>query len=101
MVCPFTEWRGSQIELEKAEESQNGRPEMGKVEDTPTVVPMQVIHNALVPFPKGLGLVLFLFIFPKKRLHQRVISHVPSYITTLQTLISKNQTKNKGARLCT
>lgn len=59
MVCPFTEWRGSQIDQEKAEESQNGRPEVGKVEETKTVVPMQVIHNALVPFPKGLGSVLF------------------------------------------
>lgn len=63
MVCPFTEWRGSQIELEKTEESQNGRPELGKVEETPTVVPMQVIPNALVPFPKGLGLVLFCSFF--------------------------------------
>lgn len=40
-VC-CAEWRGSQSELEKAEESQNGRPEMGKMEETPAVVPMQV-----------------------------------------------------------
>ncbi|XP_048031989.1 SR-related and CTD-associated factor 4 [Megalobrama amblycephala] len=45
MLDPDTlapEWRSSQIELEKAEESQNGRPEVGKVEETPAVVPMQV-----------------------------------------------------------
>uniref|UniRef100_A0A671RDV6 Splicing factor, arginine/serine-rich 15-like n=1 Tax=Sinocyclocheilus anshuiensis TaxID=1608454 RepID=A0A671RDV6_9TELE len=45
MLDPDTlapEWRSSQIELEKAEESQNGRPEVGKVEESPTIVPMQV-----------------------------------------------------------
>ncbi|XP_016093314.1 splicing factor, arginine/serine-rich 15-like [Sinocyclocheilus grahami] len=45
MLDPYTlapEWRSSQIELEKAEESQNGRPEMGKVEESTAVVPMQV-----------------------------------------------------------
>ncbi|XP_043106788.1 SR-related and CTD-associated factor 4 [Puntigrus tetrazona] len=45
MLDPDTfapEWRSSQIELDKAEESQNGRPEIGKVEESPGVVPMQV-----------------------------------------------------------
>ncbi|XP_056323556.1 SR-related and CTD-associated factor 4 isoform X1 [Danio aesculapii] len=35
------EWRNSQIE-QKGDESQNGRPEVGKVEETQTVIPMQV-----------------------------------------------------------
>ncbi|XP_056592907.1 SR-related and CTD-associated factor 4 [Triplophysa dalaica] len=35
------EWRDSQSELEKAEESQNGRPEVRKMDETPPVVPMQ------------------------------------------------------------
>ncbi|XP_073730357.1 SR-related and CTD-associated factor 4 isoform X2 [Misgurnus anguillicaudatus] len=35
------EWRDSQSELEKPEESQNGRAEVGKMEEKPTVVPMQ------------------------------------------------------------
>ncbi|XP_026129438.1 splicing factor, arginine/serine-rich 15-like isoform X3 [Carassius auratus] len=45
MLDPDTlapEWRSSQIELEKAEESQNGRPEVGKVEESPAVLPLQV-----------------------------------------------------------
>uniref|UniRef100_A0A8C2CW61 SR-related CTD-associated factor 4a n=2 Tax=Cyprinus carpio TaxID=7962 RepID=A0A8C2CW61_CYPCA len=45
MLDPDTlapEWRSSQIELENAEESQNGRPVCGGVEESTAVVPMQV-----------------------------------------------------------
>lgn len=60
-LCLFTEWRDSQSELEKVEESQNGRPEVRKMDETPPVVPMQVTHTSSLKSPIILIVQMYLF----------------------------------------